>query len=883
MLTTLLVLATLADTDHVRRATPPRDPNLPRAVNAVRLTAPVKVDGLLDEGVWQRPGMEQFTQREPVPDSAPTERTSVWVAYDDKAIYVAARMYDAHPDSIMSILARRDRFAQSDRFNVWIDAYNDNRTGFFFGVNAAGTQYDGTMFNDEWDDDSWNGVWEGTARRDAEGWTAEFRIPYSELRFKDGDQQVWGINFNRFIARKNERDYLVYTPRNGSGYVSRFPDLLGMNDVHPTRRLVLLPYVTTRSHLGPAAAGDPFFDGSRSEMAVGGDVQAGLGGNLTLDATINPDFGQVEVDPAFVNLSDVEVTFQEKRPFFIEGSSIFDFGYGGANNYWGFNWGGPDFFYSRRIGGSPHGSAPPTADYATAPQGTTIIGAAKVSGKLSRTTSLGLLTSLTQREFADYSTGGTLGQAEIEPLASYNVARVQKEINNGREGVGLIGTYTARKFDDASLRDIMNSSGTMLGADGWLTLDQDAKWVMTGWLIGSRIEGNTDRITSVQQNSAHYFQRPDQEHVSVDSNATALMGWGSRVTLNKQKGDWKFNTAVGLLDPGLDVNDLGVSARVDVINSHAVLGYQWSRPTSWYQEARTDFATYGNWTYGGLRTNLGVTNMGYITFKGFNGINWNAGFNPSSYNVRLTRGGPRVLTPNGWSGNLSYYTDERKALSASAGAYASGNTGMQTSAGFNLGVTYRPSSNLTLTAGPSFDRFYTRTQYQAAYDDPTSPTYAKRYVFADLDQTTVSADIRVNWIFTPRLSLEVYAQPFVSSGAYATPKALAEAGSFDFLNYGEDGSTVDETDGLWTIDADGAGPSPEYVTSKPDFTYGSLRGNAVLRWEYLPGSTLFFVWTQDRQTGNGNGEFDFGNAFSDVMATQGDNIFAVKATYYWRP
>jgi hypothetical protein len=883
MLIELLLVAALADTDHVKRAVPQVDPNLPRSVTAVRLSAPVKVDGILTESPWQGQGMEQFTQREPVVDSAPSERTVVWVAYDDNAIYVAARMYDTHPDSIMSILARRDNFAQSDRFNVWIDGYNDDRSGFFFGVNAAGTQYDGTMYNDEWDDDSWNGVWEGTARRDSLGWTAEFRIPYSEIRFKDAPQQTWGINFNRFIARKNERDFLVYTPRNGSGYVSRFPDLLGMTGVHPGRRLVLLPYVTTRSHFGPSVAGDPFFDGSKSEMAVGGEIQAGLGGNLTLNGTINPDFGQVEVDPAFVNLSDVEVTFQEKRPFFVEGSNIFDFGFGGANNYWGFNWGGPSFFYSRRIGGAPHGGAP-AADYSSAPTGTTILGAAKISGKLNRTTSLGFLSSLTQREYADYSTGGVGGSAEIEPLASYNVARIQHEINGGREGIGMIGTYTARQFDDAALRDIVNSSGGMLGADGWLTLDKDAKWVMTGWVIGSRIEGSTARMLSVQRNSSHYFQRPDQQdHVSIDSNATSMSGWGSRVTLNKQKGDWRFNSAIGVMDPGLDVNDLGISSRVDVINSHIVVGYQWSKPTSWYQEARTDFATFGNWNFGGLRTNGGFTNMGFITFKGFSSINWQGGYNPSSYNVRLTRGGPRVLAPEGWQGGLNYSTDERKALSAFIGADANGNTGMQTDVSLNAGLTYRPSSNMTVTAGPSIERYYTRTQYLGVYSDGTSPTYGARYLFGDLDQTTVSADIRVNWIFTPRLSLEVYAQPFVSSGAFAAPKALDEAGTFNFLTYGENGSTISESNGEWTIDADGAGPSPVYVTPKPDFTFGSLRGNAVLRWEYVPGSTLFFVWTQSRQSQSENGEFNFGPAFGDVMQAQGDNIFAVKATYYWRP
>jgi hypothetical protein len=883
MLTELALLATLADTQLVRRL-PPIDPAT-FTVAAVRLSAPIRVDGLLDEPSWQGPGLDRFTQREPQEDSAPTERTEVWVAYDDEAIYIGARMYDSHPDSVKAFLARRDRWAESDRFNVWIDSYNDDRSGFFFGLNAAGTQYDGTMYNDEWDDDSWDGVWSGAARRDATGWTAEFRIPYSELRFREGATQTWGINFNRFIARKNERDYLVFTPRNGSGYVSRFPDLTGLEGLRPPRRLSLTPYATSRGMLAPAAAGDPFFDGSTAEVAVGVDAKVGLGSNLTLDATVNPDFGQVEIDPAFVNLSDAEFVFQERRPFFVEGSNTFEFGFGGANNFWGFNWGGASFFYSRRIGRTPRGFA--DGDFVDSPAGTRILGAAKLTGKLGANTNLGVLTSLTRREYASTSIGGVEDQVEVEPLASYTVARVQNEFNGGRQGLGLIATFAGRSFEDETLRDVTNGSSLGLGVDGWVTLDQDRMWVLTGWAGFTNITGTEDRIAAVQRGSVHYFQRPDADHVTYDPTRTSLSGWASRVLLNKQKGNWKFNAAMAAIAPGFDQNDLGLNSRTDLINGHVVLGYEWTKPTAVYQEMRTDFGTFQTRDFSWNATSLGYFDMGYVTFKNYHNFNWGFFYNPSTLNTRLTRGGPMLRYPNGLSWNANYGTDTRKRISASTYVSHDETLSGPTDASWNTGlfVEYRPSTSLTLSAGPDYSRNRTAFQHVGQYDDPTATgTFGSRYLFGSLDQTTLSANLRANWIFSPRLSLEVFAQPFVSSGEFSEVHALAEAGEGEFLTYGEDGaSTMVEAAGDITVDADGAGAAPSHTFGNPDFTFASVRGNAVLRWEYLPGSTLFFVWTQDRSYGDGNGSFEPGNTFRDLFDRQATNIFAVKATYYWRP
>ncbi|MGH6692210.1 MAG: DUF5916 domain-containing protein, partial [Gammaproteobacteria bacterium] len=470
MIPVALLAATLQTAAQLAAAPTPRADSSAAAVaavRAVRVGEPLSVDGRLDDPAWA--GAEpvtRFTQRIPREGDPATERTEVRLLYDDDALYVGARLHDTAPDSVVALLARRDRIVSADRFTVFIDAYHDRRSGFYFGVNAAGTLYDGTLYNDDWNSDTWDGVWDARVTRDALGWTAEMRIPYSQIRFERREVHVWGVNYKREIARRNEQSYLVIQPNNASGFVSRFADLVGIERVSPPARLEVLPYITARAEYLDHNTGDPFNDGSRLGSNVGADFKLGIGSNLTLDATANPDFGQVEVDPAIVNLSDVETFFEERRPFFIEGGTIFtNFGFGGANDFWGFNWGGGDFLYSRRIGRAPQGSVP-AADYSTTPSGANILGAAKLTGKIG-SWNLGALNAVTSREHARMDVGGVRSRAEVEPLSWYGVTRVQKEFGRGRHGLGFIGTGAVRAFGDPRLRDEVNANAFVLGVDGW--------------------------------------------------------------------------------------------------------------------------------------------------------------------------------------------------------------------------------------------------------------------------------------------------------------------------------------------------------------------------------------------------------------------------------
>lgn len=854
------------------------------AVHASRLQGnAITIDGVLSEASWSAAvPVTDFTQREPNEGAAATERTDVRVLYDNDAIYVGARLYDRSPDSVMAQLARRDRVVSADRFLVFLDSYHDRRTGFFFGVNAAGTLYDGTLYNDDWDSDTWDGVWEGSASRDSAGWTAELKIPYSQLRFQRQQANRWGINFKREIARRNERSYLVCTPSNGSGFVSRFVDLVGLEEVQPPPRLEVLPYITTRAEYLNHEAADPFNDGSHMAAGVGGDLKLGIGSNLTLDATVNPDFGQVEVDPAVVNLSDVETFFEERRPFFVEGASIFEFGYGGANDNWGFNWASPSFLYSRRIGRAPQAELPDDYDYSSVPSGSNILGAAKLSGKIG-SWSLGTLSAVTSRERARFSLGAQRWQQEVEPLTYYGVYRAQKEFGGGRHGLGAIGTLTARGFDESQLRDELSSSSTSLGLDGWTTLDKNGVWVVSGWTGLSRVAGTTQRMLNLRESSVHYFQRPDADYLGLDSSGTSLSGYAGRVSLNKQKGNWMFNSAVGVVDPGFDVNDLGFQFRTDQINSHIMFGHKWTRPGRVFRSWRLNLAGFRSYNYGGDVTWTGLFLTGLYELRNFSTGRWFVAYNPKTLSDRRTRGGPLMVNQPGVEWDFQLDSDPNKRWIIGGGLHGQHyRRDWEQSWSARAYVEWKPGARLSLRVEPQIERTGTSAQYVDTFDDPAaSQTFGHRYVFADLDQTTLSASVRLNWIFTPKLSLEVYAQPLLSSGRYTGFKELARPRSYDFNAYPDPDPTSDPDRII--LDPDGAGPTANQEIDDPNFSLASLRGNAVLRWEYSPGSTLFLVWTQNRADTETVGTFRTGRALDRLFGAAGDNIFLVKLSYWWNP
>lgn len=860
-----------------------------KKIAAVRSTEKITIDGILSENIWKRPGFTELSQQEPNQGQSPSQRTEVWVAYDNEAIYYAAKYYDTKPDSILARLVRRDFVwgDPSDGTVLYLDSYGDKRNGYFFYVNAAGTLADGLLENDSKQTDlSWDAVWEGVPHIDSDGWSVEMKIPYSQLRFKEGASQLWGINVERFISRRAETDMIAYTPRNESGFASRFPQLVGIEGISPSARFELLPYTTGKAEYIGNNPNDPFNPGNRYRPGFGLDVRAGLGSSLTLNGTINPDFGQVEADPAVVNLTDVETSFQEKRPFFTEGVSIYRFGNGGTNNNWNFNWPGANIFYSRRIGRAPQGNIYQyNFDYADVPNGTHILGAAKISGRVWNEWKVGTIHALTKREFAELDLGGQRSSVEIEPSTYYGVFRMQRDFNNGLQGFGILSTFTNRFFSDDNLRNNLSKSALVAGADGWTFLDNDRTYVLTGWVSLSHITGDKERMISLQRGSGHYFQRPDVDYIKVDSSATSLTGYAGRLVLNKNRGRFTINAALGWLSPNYEVNDLGYGSYSDLINMHFAASYRWNEPTSFYQNAGINAATFVNFDFGGNKTAHGYYLSSYMTLPNLSGGSVSFFYNPESYSSRRTRGGPLTLNPVARSVNINLNSDNREWWVLNFGGYLSSGAASNSN-GYYTSVEFKVTPTLTLQVGPEISKDIIQAQWVSAFTDPfAQDTYGKRYVFARLDQTTFAADIRIDWIIAPNLSFQVYLQPLIASGSYTDFKALQASKTFDFMKYGENGSSVvknisTEGDVSYTLDPDGAGPSQPRTIGNPDFNYLSLRGSAVLRYEYLPGSTIYLVWTQNRQDVEPNGDFQFNHSMSKLFDVRPDNIFMLKVSYW---
>jgi len=852
-------------------------------VRAIRSRDPIIIDGILSEAPWQQEPVTGFTQKDPDEGKPATQQTDIWVSYDDQALYVAARLHDTAPDSIISRIGRRDADLDADWFYFGLDSYHDKRTGFFFGVYSGGTISDGTLYNDSWDDNSWDGVWDSATLIDEQGWTVEMRIPYSQIRFRDQETHTWGVNFSRNLERRKEESSFVMVPKNESGWVSRFADLTGIENINPPQRLELLPYIASSAEFTQHESGDPFNDGSKIVGNAGVDLKLGLGSNLTLNGTINPDFGQVEVDPAVVNLTQFETFFEERRPFFIEGSNFFSYGFGGANNNWGFNFGTPEFFYSRRIGHAPAGDVQHDG-YSDIPRNTSILGAAKLTGKPAEDWSLGTLHVVTAREHGRVDSSGARFSDVVEPLSYYGVLRLHREFDKGRHGVGFIGTAAVRDLNEPYLKPAFNRSALSGGLDGWTTLDDNDVWVLTGWGAVSAVNASPERMVDVQESALRYYQQPDQTYKSLDSSITTLAGYGGRVALNKQKGNFYLNAAFGFMSPGFDINDLGFQFRADILNAHIVTGYRWYEPDGFFRRKSFNVATFRSYDFGGRRIGDGYFLFHNAEFMNYYGYYLTAGFNPVYVDTRNTRGGPAMLTTNQYFADLEVYSDSRKPVVGSAFV----SWGRSESGGWRVSVSpevaWKPASGVDLQVGPGITRDITIAQWVDNITDPTATaTYGTRHVFGRLDQTELYGSFRLNWTFNPKLSLQVYIQPLISVGSYTEFKELRQPDTYTFNGYGENGSTIQKGDGEYVVDPDGPGPATSFTFDDPDFNFKSLRGNVVLRWEYLPGSTLYLVWTQNRTNEDNPGEFQFSTDVDHLLSAPADNIFLVKISYWFNP
>ena len=853
-------------------------------VRASRAPRPPVIDGrLIDEGWADAQPASGFTQRDPDEGRPASERTEVRFLYDDQALYVAARLFDRDAARIARRLSARDSSTDADLLTVYLDPMHDHLTGAVFRVSASNVQQDAVLYNDTWSDGSWDAVWDSQVSIDEGGWTVEMRIPLSQLRFPAADRHTWGVNVERFIQRKNEYAWLRMVPKNETGLASRMPHLSGLDGIRPTRMLELLPYTAARAEfIAPRRSGNPFNDGARSFASAGMDMKVGLTSNLTVNATVNPDFGQVEVDPAVVNLTAFETFFQEKRAFFLEGSQIFDnFGTGGSNSFWGFNTSDPSIFYSRRIGRAPQLTA--SADFVDPPTATTILGAAKLTGKTGGGWSVGILEALTDGETAHTRSGFVDGDVAVEPFTNYFVGRLRRELGQ-RAGAGFLVTAVNRRLDTPQFTNALAGQAYVVGTDAHLFVDRARNWVLSGKLSASRVSGTTTFLQRLQRAPQRYFQRPDAAHVQFDPARTTLTGVSHRLVLNRNSGNWFVNSQIWGASPGFESNDLGFHGTGDRGGAHAVFLWRGNQPNRVSRSRQFWVGKWWTWNYARELQGDGLNAQSGITFLNYWWANANVGFRRQTLDDRLTRGGPSAANPGGGFWNVNAGTDSRKAFSVSV----SGNYNWSDAGGWsrNSSVSFsiKPSANVTISTGPQWNENRSIAQYVRTQEDPTAAsTYGNRYVFGLLDQSQLTMTTRLSVILTPRVSLQVFAQPLLAAGDYSDLKELASPRTFDFLHYGSGASLLsyDSDSRLYTADPDGAaGSAQPFTFTDPDFNLKSMRLNAVFRWEMKPGSTFYAVWTRQQQDVANPGVFAPGRDARAMLAAPGDDVVLFKLAYW---
>ena len=868
------------------------------SMRAHRLDGSIRVDGQLDEEAWQTAtSYSGFVQKEPVEAAPAINDSEVWVLYDDEAVYIGARLFDEDPSTIAANMVRRDAEynGQFDYFEFMVDPNLDGRTGYRFRISPANVQTDRYLFDDDGEDANWDGVWSSAASVTHDGWVVEMRIPLSQIRYeaRPGDQ-TWGINFGRRRAADNELTRFALESALVPGRVSQFGRLEGVQISGAPRRLEMRPYVLSRAASRPEALENPFVDGSEFGSQMGVDLRYGIGSNFTLDATINPDFGQVEADPAVINLSAFETFFDERRPFFVEDARIFDFSLSGGQN---------KLFYSRRIGREPQGRPPPGADAVDVPSAANIWGAAKLTGRTPGGLSVGAMAALTGEEAGEayFQPTNEFRDFAAEPRVGYGVVRLQQDWNGGQSRVGGIATVLRRGLPSDGTFDNLTSTAWNAGLDfehNW----SERRWALWGFFAGSHIRGDSTAITAIQRSSNHYFQRPDLRWASFDPTRESMTGADWRLQFEKRRGQWTGAVWAAQVTSGFEINDLGFSRNRERLDGGVRVGYQVVDPGERFRSWSVNAFTFQNWSHEALRDALSWNSWHEAHTSGTFSINgrgqlhnfWNvevsANYRPDNVSRTATRGGPRMDDPGSWGGEVGFQTDNRRMVTFRPSVqFERGRRGSGNSIEARATVTVQPSSRVQIELAPRYDGSSTGAQYVASTSaTPYAPTFGTRYLFADLERNSVSMVTRLNWTFSPSLTLQLYAQPLISSGDYTSYKQLAEPGTFEFLRFEEGdlisgvagftcagGRTCEDAEHTRYVDFEGDGII-DYQLRDRDFSVRSLIANTVLRWEYRPGSTIFFVW-QRRQAGTAPfGDFDLGRDLGDLWGFAAENTFIVK-------
>lgn len=853
----------------------------PQSIKALMIEpGEIQLDGSLGDRAWKSNHFAgNFVQRDPLEGEPATERTEFTVLYDPEYLYIGVKAYDSDPGNIRSILSRRDEKSPSDWVCISLDSYGDYRTAFEFWLNPEGVKRDIRWYDDMNQDINWDAVWEGKASRQADGWSAEFKIPFRELRFNGDDDQSWGLQVYRHISRKNEDDYWSFWPKDETGYVRHFGRLEDLKSIPRQRRIYVTPYTTGRYAVSPLyqnAVHPENFDLHRS---LGADVKTGLGNNFTLDLTVNPDFGQVEADPAELNLTAFESFFPEKRPFFIEGSNIFFFNLGLGQNSFSNN----TLFYSRRIGRSPHHS-PDTEDYVDAPISTSIKTAGKLSGKTANGWSIGIIDAVTAEEQATIRSEDNGTSYEIvEPMTNYAVTRVQKDFRQGKTTVGGILTATNRQLDEEHLK-FLHSDAYSGGLDVSHLFAND-NYQIEASFAATRVTGSEDALFRTQTSAVHYFQRPNTKHLRLDSTATTLTGYSHKFAFSKVKGEhWRGALGEWTYSPGFEANDLGFNRNVDTWTRFLWIQYREDDPGEKIRRWSLNFNMWNGSTMANEMVNIGANINGGLTLLNYWRLSMGVYYNGPQLHTTALWGGPAMVQDAQSGMGIYVSSDQRKKLSIGM----SGSTGGSQESGvnwlnLNSQFTWRPADFLSIRFSTQFnemrDTWANWSDYEPVEDQQTGE---KHYVMSELNRNTLSTTIRLDLTLSPTLSVQYYGSPFMTAGTYNNDKlvlldnVLADRFEERFHTFSE--KQIEYDDNSYTYDLDEDGITNIEMWNR-DFNFKQFNSNLVIRWEYITGSSIYLVWSQGIEHSVENGDFTFGRDIRRLFNSDGENIFLIKFSY----
>lgn len=832
------------------------------------------INGRLDDACWQIGSWrDDFVQWDPHEGATPGQRTEFKILYDDDYLYCAYRAFDNEPKRISHYLVRRDNFS-GDCGGFAFDSYYDRRTAYEFALNAAGTKLDlshlDTGSSWEWDL-TWDAVWDGKTALEDSAWTMELRIPFNQLRFTRKDDHTMGLHVWRYIQRSSEESHWQPIPRHGQGGVHYFGDLRGINNIKNPRRVEIMPYFRGRGELIRKEAGNPFADGRNGDGTIGIDGKIGLRSNFVLDLTVNPDFGQVEADPSVINLTAFETFFEEKRQFFMEGrQSIMTFQLDDDLLY-----------YSRRIGKSPSYSPGIGAmEHIKMPENNTILNALKLTGKTDNGLSVGLMQSITSNEKARIYSQDGYRKESVEPLTGYFVGRVQKEYRQGGTVLGGIITSTNRKIDDDQLR-FLHTNAYSGGLD-LLHMWGDMTYYTRMKSVFSSVQGDEKAITNTQLSSRHYYQRSDADYLNFDPSRTSLSGYGGTFEIGKGgSGNWRFSENMTWFSPGLDFNDIGYLKTADIVKQNSKIDYVVNKPFWMWRDFSFSVEQDNHWNFGGDHLMSGGSAELAIQFMNRCGFGSEVTRSTEILDPRILRGGPAFLLPAVTETEYKLYSDHSRRFSLQC-------SGVNRliddpySRYFSVSPGYVLRLNNSFNISNIFTYEFNRDNLQ--YVDTFQLGPEKRYLLGRINQKTFLSAFRFNYCLTPDLTIQYYGQPFISAGTYSNFK---HASNFRATTYGDRYENYtnaqigfDSRTNKYVID-DNLDGTPDQILRNPDFNVRQLRSNFVVRWEYSPGSTVYLVWSQNRNSEIADGRFRFRNDLNGLFNVYPHNVFLVKWTHWF--